>query len=490
MSKSESKRTEDKKLQWWQLSLLGVACTIGTGYFLGSGIAIRIGGPSVLIAFLLAAFGTYVVFDVLAKMTMKDPQKGSFRSYAKKAFGHWAGFSSGWVYWSSELLIMGSQMTALSLFSRFWFPDMPMWVLASGYAVLGLGVIIIGTKLFDRVENIFAVIKIAAIVMFVVIAAAGLFGWLQGSAAPGRFPTTVHSFFPTGASGLWSSLLFAFYAFGGIEIMGLMATRLDNPKDAPKAGKIMLLLLATIYVLSLCLALTIIAWDAFPTKESPFLTALNNYNLPFVPHVFNAVLIIAGFSTMVASLFAVTSILVTLAEDHDAPSFFSRKSKGQRPLRAISLTTGGLLVSIVMALLLPEQLYEYVTTAAGLMLLYNWFFILASAGRLLQLSLMDQVKRYSGMLLIGLAVSGTLFHATSRPGFFVSLAFAGIIGLVTLLMRGTWKRQSKTHKRESAPTSVPWRKPAWSGDQPMNLFHLSKQSLKRLDSKIKSKADE
>lgn len=64
--------------------------------------------------FIFAAFGTYIVFDVLAKMTGKDPQQGSFQTYAAKAFGRWAGFSSGWVYWCSELLIMGSQLTALS----------------------------------------------------------------------------------------------------------------------------------------------------------------------------------------------------------------------------------------------------------------------------------------------------------------------------------------------------------------------------------------
>lgn len=115
MSQASGQEKQEKPMRWWQLSLLGVAFTIGTGYFLGSGIAIQMGGASVLIAFILAAFGTYMVFDVLSKMTADEPMKGSFRSYAKKAFGRWAGFSSGWVYWSSELLIMGSQLTALSL---------------------------------------------------------------------------------------------------------------------------------------------------------------------------------------------------------------------------------------------------------------------------------------------------------------------------------------------------------------------------------------
>lgn len=424
------------KLRWWQLSLLGVACTIGTGYFLGSGLAINIGGPSVLIAFIIAAIGTYLVFDVLAQMTAENPVKGSFRSYAKQAYGRWAGFSSGWVYWSSELLIMGSQLSALSLFSRFWFPGTPMWIMACVFAVLGLSIIVIGTKGFERMENVFAIIKVSAIVMFIVLAILALCGVLGGGKSNPSFP--VETFFEQGIMGLWSSLLFAFYAFGGIEIMGIMATRLKEPREAPKSGKVMIGLLAVIYVASLVLTITMISWETLNTKESPFLQALSQYKLPFVPHIFNGILIIAGFSTMVASLFAVTHMLVILAEDHDAPSIFAKQAK-DRPLLAIGLTSIGLILSIIFAMLLPGKIYEYFTTAAGLMLIYNWLFILSTSGRLIKLTKWGKIKRILGMLIIISAISGSLFHHTSRPGFFLSLGFLILIAIVALLMRKRWK---------------------------------------------------
>ncbi|GIP24464.1 amino acid permease [Paenibacillus sp. J22TS3] len=455
MTRQEGK-AEEGQLKWWQLSLLGVACTIGTGYFLGSSLALHMGGPSVLIVFILAAIGTYTVFDVLAKMTADHPEKGSFRSYAKRAFGRWAGFSSGWVYWGSELLIMGSQLTALSIFTRFWFPSVPMWVFASVYAVLGLIVIMLGNKGFDSVENVLSVIKIAAILMFIVIAVIALMGWIKGSDGKPEFPHTMQSLFPHGIMGLWSAFIFAFYAYGGIEVLGLMAIRLKNLDEAPKAGRVMLLLLTIMYVISLGLAVTIVSWDAFTPKKSPFITALANYPLPFIPHVFNAVLIIAGFSTMVASLFAVTTMLVTLAEDKDAPPLFARKVKNKHPLYAISLTALGLVASIILALVMPGKIYEYVTTAAGLLLLYNWLFILITAGKLLKLTVFGQVKRFLGMALIGLAVCGTLFHETSRPGFWGSLAFIALIGVVTLVMKVTaWKKKrysrSVSLKRRRSP---------------------------------------
>ncbi|MFB4325131.1 amino acid permease [Priestia sp. BR_2] len=435
-------------LKWWQLSLLGVASTIGTGYFLGSALGIRLGGPAFLLSIILAATATYFVFDVLARMTAEDPQKGSFRTYAKKAYGRWAGFSTGWMYWCSEVLIMGSQMTALAIFSRFWFPGVPMWIFASGYAVLGLFVIWIGTKGFDRLENVLAVIKVAAIVMFLVIAAAAWMGWLKGGSRP-HVPGSMNALFPTGGKGVWSSLIFAFYAFGGIEVMGVMAVRLKNPKEAPKSGKVMILLLAIVYVLSIGMAVMMVAWNRFSTTKSPFVVALSSYQLPFIPHIFNAVLIIAGFSTMVASLYAVTTMLVTLSEDKDAPKLFSRKMfKRDTPIFSLSLTAAGLIVSIVLSLLMPGKIYEYLTTAAGLMLLYNWFFILISAGRLMELTGWGKAKRYIGMILIAAAVSGTALHPTSRPGLWISLGFILLIGLVVLCMRSVWKKSGQGRAME------------------------------------------
>ncbi len=78
-------KNSNGKLKWWQLSLIGVGCTIGTGYFLGSGIGISKTGPSIILSFILAGLTAMLVSEVLGKMFIQDPQKGSFRSYAKKS---------------------------------------------------------------------------------------------------------------------------------------------------------------------------------------------------------------------------------------------------------------------------------------------------------------------------------------------------------------------------------------------------------------------
>jgi len=378
-------------------------------------------------------------------MTAEDPQTGSFCYYARKAYGDWAGFSSGWNYWWSNILIMGSQLTALSTLSRFWFPNVPLWVFASGYAVLAIAVVMLGTKGFDKAENFFAVIKTSAIIMFIIIALCAVFGVIKGTGPSPKLQTEIGEIFKHGFKGFWASLIYAFYAYGGIEVIGLMAMQLKKKEDTPKSGIIMLIVLTVIYAASLVLAVSLVGYVAFNHKESPFVTALKDYDLKFFPHVFNACIIIGGFSTMTASLFGVTNLLVTMSDSKDAPAFFAKKVKKMRnlPLPSLGLATVGLILSIVTALLLPGKIYEYITTAAGILILYNWGFIILSAFKLLEMKMLDKVLGAVGLLLLTAAVTGTLAEKDIRPGFFASLALVAIIALVTIKVT---KKKGKKHK--------------------------------------------
>jgi L-asparagine transporter-like permease len=183
----------------------------------------------------------------------------------------------------------------------------------------------------------------------------------------------------------------------------------------------------------------------FTEDESPFVTALNDDGLAFFPHVFNAAVIIAGFSAMTASLFGVTNLLVTLAKDKDAPAFFEKKIKKLKdlPLPSLGLATVGLIASIIASFAVPGRIYEYITTAAGLMILYNWFFIITSSLRLISSSLFQKILSWLGLLLILAAVIGTLFEKTVRPGLYISLLFVVVIAIVAFFIQKKGK-QNKT----------------------------------------------
>ena len=436
-----TKKEQQGSLKWWQLSLLGVGFTTGSGFFLGSGLAIEKSGFSVLLLFLIAAFGIFFVFDALARMIAQQSEKGSFKAYSQKAFGHWAGFSHGWMYWLSEMLILGSQLTALGVFTRFWFPRFPLWMIASIYALLGIGIVFLGNKVFQKAENIFAVVKISALVMFIILACLVFPGVLGKENAHMHEPQRMADFFSHGIMGMWTALIFVFFAFAGIEVMGLMATELKNPKDATKSGKAMILTITLLFILSIGLAMLLAPLDHFSPDESPFVTAFKELKFNMVVHIFNGVLIIAGFSSLVASLFSTTKIMHMIAKDGDAPQILTKQTKRKIPIASLGLTVCGLVLSILMALLLPKKVYEYITTAAGLMLIYTWLFMIFASRKLLKLTAWGQIKSWTAVLLILITTSGTLFDERTRPGFFASLAFIAMIGIVTFFMRKRWNKK-------------------------------------------------
>lgn len=446
MAKKKKRKKHRGTMKWWHLSLIGVGCTIGTGYFLGSAIGIKQTGPSIVLAFILSAIGTYIVFHLLAKMTADDPQNGSFCYYAKKAYGDWAGFSCGWNYWCCTILIMGSQLTALSTLSRFWFPNVPLWIFALCYAILAIAVVLLGTNGFNKAENFFAVIQLAAIVMFIIIALCAVFGAIKGAGPNPNLAMEMSKIFVKGFRGFWASLIYAFYAYGGIEVIGLMAMQLKKKEDTPKSGTVMLIVLTIIYVASLILAVSLVGYGAFTEEESPFVTALKDYKLALFTHIFNACIIIGGFSTMTASLFAVTHLLVTMSDNGDAPVAFAKKMKKMKnlPLASLGLATAGLILSIVTALLLPDKIYEYITTAAGILLLYNWGFIILSSFKLLTEKTLDKILGSIGLLLLAAAVTGTLAEKEIMPGFFTSLALVAIIAIVTVKVTKKRKKAGST----------------------------------------------
>jgi L-asparagine transporter-like permease len=129
-----------------------------------------------------------------------------------------------------------------------------------------------------------------------------------------------------------------------------------------------------------------------------------------------------------------------IADDGDAPKLFTKRTRKRHfPYAALGLTIAGLIASIVVALLMPKGVYEYIITAGGLMLLYTWLFILFASRKLLRLTKWGHIKSISALVLILIAISGTVFDHTSRPGLFVSLAFLSIIGAVTFFIRKRWK---------------------------------------------------
>lgn len=429
------KRGMSPGLAWWQLSLIGIGSIIGAGFFLGTSLSIQTAGPAILFNYLVGGLTAFFVFSALAEMTVRDPAPGSFRTYARKAFGNSMGFVSGWMYWLANVLIISSEVVALATFTRFWFPHTPLWVFSVLYSAIAFGINLLGVKNFGKIESLFAVVKLTTLIVFIVFGVLLATHLISPQGVTMTEASVFRSFAPTGIIGMWSALIFVFFSFGGIEVIGIASSELRNKNDVPKAGIGMLLALVAVYILSIFFVLSMVSWTMINPSKSPFVTALSVFHIPYMDSMFNLIIISAAFSTMVGALFSLTNILLSLAEDGDAPKLLAEKNKKGTPIKALLLTGLALAVVLVFSYVLPGTIYEYVTTSAGVMLILNWIIILSSQIKLRrgqnQQSLF-QMAGYPATSILGIAfilitVSGGFLHPTQRIGVFISLGFIAVI---------------------------------------------------------------
>ncbi|PRR79822.1 amino acid permease [Clostridium vincentii] len=457
--KKEKKRSGETGITWWQLSLIGIGSIVGAGFFLGSSVAISLTGPSVILAFSIAGLISYITFSSLAEMKINDPETGSFRNYARKALGDNIGFISGWMFWIAGVLIMSSEVTALSLFSRYWFPQIPLWAFSFIYSCLGLGINLLGVKDFGETESFFAIVKIAALVSFIIFGLLFILGYVspKGSVSGASvISLSALNWFPNGIKGLWSSLIFALFPFAGVAVVGAASKELKKNKSFTKAINALMLALTFLYITSIVLILKMVSWSQIQVSKSPFITALSEFHIPYLSSIFNIIIVSAAFSTFVGALFAITNVLLSLANDHEAPKIALRKNKRGVNVIALLIGTSGLLVTIILSFVLPDTLYEYLATSAGVLLITNWIIILASQIKnrkyypIKSTSEGKQFKMffapyssYLGILLILLTLIGVTFNPTHRIGLFVGIGIIVIISIASIKAKSIKRMKNK-----------------------------------------------
>ncbi len=443
----KAKAGDDHQLHWWQLTLIGIGSIIGAGFFLGTGLSIERAGPSVLIDYLIAGLIAFLVFSALAEMSVHDEETGSFRKYAQEAFGHSMGFMSGWMYWVSGLLIMASEITALGLFTQYWFPSVPLWLFMIMYTAIGLGINLLGVNNFSTLESLFAVVKLATLIGFIGFGLLFLFDFISPASSVQTEAAKFSSLLPNGLMGTWSAMIFVLFSFGGIAVVGLMSSELKHKDETPKAGLVTVVALTIIYILSIFFVLYMISWSVISEDESPFVTALSQFEIPFISSIFTVILITAAFSTMVGALFSITKVIVSLSHAGDAPKALDKHTKRGVATRALGVNAIALSVMIVISYVLPDKVYEYLTTAAGIMLILNWVVILASQIKNRRHYAEKPTKKtyfkmigspftsYLGIALIAVAITGAAFQEGERIGLLISIGIMGVIFISYLFVR-------------------------------------------------------
>ena len=157
------------------IELIALGGTIGVGLFMGSASTIKWAGPSVLLAYALAGIVMFFVMRIMGEMLFLEPVTGSFATYAHKYIGPLAGYLTAWCYWFLWVTVGMSEVTAIGIYVKYWFPMIPQWLPALAGVVIVASANLAAVKYYGEFEFWFALIKVATIVVMLVIGGGMIF---------------------------------------------------------------------------------------------------------------------------------------------------------------------------------------------------------------------------------------------------------------------------------------------------------------------------
>ncbi|MEW6483262.1 MAG: proline-specific permease ProY [Pseudomonadota bacterium] len=361
------------------IRFMALGSAIGTGLFYGSADAIRMAGPSVLLAYIIGGAVAYIIMRALGEMSVNNPNAGSFSRYARDYLGPMAGYITGWTYCFEILIVAIADVTAFGVYMGVWFPEVPHWIWVLS-VVLVIGAInMMSVKVFGELEFWFSFFKVATIVLMI-LAGLGIIIWGIGN---GGHPTGISNlwshggFFAHGLTGMLLSLQMVMFAYGGIEIIGITAGEADKPENTiPKAINSVPWRILVFYVGTLFVIMSIYPWDQVGTNGSPFVLTFQHLGVAAAAAVLNFVVITASLSAINSDIFGVGRMLHGMAEQGDAPKMFTAVSKRGTPWLTVVVMMVALLIAVLLNYLMPEKVFLVIASLATFATVWVWIMIL------------------------------------------------------------------------------------------------------------------
>jgi L-asparagine transporter-like permease len=368
-----------RRLTQRQLTMLAIGGAIGVGLFLGSSVTIRLAGPGVIVTYLIGALIALIVAYSLAEMAVVQPVAGSFGVYAQTYLSPWAGFSVRATYALVQIIAIGAEVTAVAIYFAFWFPAVPqwMWVVAVSMCLVAVNTLQVGR--FGEFEYWFALIKVVAIIVFIVLGLALIIG-LGPAPAIGLSNLTAHGgFLPFGWKGVWLALTLAITSYMGVEVIAVTAGEAQDPaKSIPRAMRTIVFRLVIFYVLAIGIMLAMTPWNQTGSDltGSPFVRALSIARIPFAAGIMNLVVITAALSSANTNLYLTTRMLFSLSRGRYAPRWLGLLSGNGVPRRALAVSTAGMIAAILLAVYAPSRAFLMLYGVAVAGMFFVWIVIL------------------------------------------------------------------------------------------------------------------
>jgi len=253
-----------------QLSMIAIGGAIGTGLFLGSAISVKLAGPGVILSYIAAAGIALCLMWALGEMTVAHPVAGSFGVHSEMYLHPWAGFAMRYSYWLAQVIAIGSEMIAASIYCKHWFPDVPPWWWIASFSAALVYVNARSVASFGAFEYWFAMLKVVTITLFLILGAALMFG-----IGPTRIGTANYmshgGFLPNGWIGVGLGVAMAVFSYLGLEIVAVTSGEAKDPAVAlPRAMRWTFARLGIFYIGGLAIVVGVVPWNQVGLGESPF----------------------------------------------------------------------------------------------------------------------------------------------------------------------------------------------------------------------------
>lgn len=372
-----------KDLKKRQLQMIAIGGAIGSGLFLGTGKLLNVAGPSVIIAYAIAGFFAFIVVRALGELVVYRPASGSFVSYTREFLGEKGAFASGWMYflvWATGGI---ADVTAVAIYANYWnaFNGIPQWIIALLALILVMTVNLISVRYFGEFEYWFAIIKVAAVVGFLIV---GVYILGSGTEVNGNQPGP-HLISDNGGmfpNGFWVMLVVlpgVVFAYAALEMVSIAAGENDNPKKiVPKATNAVIWRIGIFYLGSVLILILVLPYSSYSADESPFVTALTGIGFSQAGSIMNFVVLTAALSSVNSGLYATARILKSMSAAKSAPEFVGKMNKRNVPVGGVLLVCAFYFMGIVLNFFVPEDAFEIVLNLAALGILSTWSFIMLS----------------------------------------------------------------------------------------------------------------
>lgn len=388
-SDSDSKHAQPKLehgLSSRQVTMITIGGIIGAGLFIGSSSAIALAGPAIIISYALTGILVFLVMRMLGEMAVMQPDSGSFSTYAGKAIGPWAGFSIGWLYWWFWVLIIPVEAIAGADILHAWFPFIPSW----GYAVLIMAFLtltnLFNVKNFGEFEFWFALIKVIAIVAFIIVAGMAVFGWWPLAPEISGISKIYENkgFMPNGFGAVLAGVLVTIFSFFGAEVVSIAAAESKDPqKQIRRATNLVIYRIALFYLLSIFLVVALVDWNSPGLKEmGTFQYVLSVLNIPGTKAIMDIVVFVAVCSCMNSGLYIASRMLFSLGTRGDAPSSVAKLTNQSVPKVAVLVSSIAGFIGAFANYAFPGQVFGFLLSTTGAIALIVYLVIAISQYRM------------------------------------------------------------------------------------------------------------